>query len=87
AAVRRQRAHGRGVHSAADGGAALESEPGTTCPVCAWTGIVWRRDLGHEPWSGPVCTGCGIVVPQPVLTPVALARARRIRARNLTSAA
>ncbi|MCX5314078.1 MULTISPECIES: hypothetical protein [unclassified Streptomyces] len=67
--------------------AALESEPGTTCPVCAGTGIVWRQELSHEPWSGPVCTGCGIVVPQPVLTPGALARARRIRTRNLTSAA
>ncbi|MFF1834028.1 hypothetical protein ACFVXE_07450 [Streptomyces sp. NPDC058231] len=67
--------------------AALESEPGTACPVCTETGIVWRQDLDRAPWSGPVCTGCGIVVPRPVLTPGTLARARRIRPRDLASAA
>jgi len=36
-------------------------------------------ELAHEPSSGPVCTSCGIVVPRPVLTPAALAGARRGR--------
>lgn len=66
---------------------ALETEPGTGCPVCTQPRITWRHDLDSEPWSGPVCTGCGIVVPQPVLTPAALARARRTRAGDLASAA
>jgi hypothetical protein len=66
---------------------ALEAQPGTACPVCAETGIAWRQDLGCEPWSGPVCTGCGIVVPRPVLTSGALARARRSRPGDLASAA
>ncbi|MFE2016534.1 hypothetical protein ACFW9O_00590 [Streptomyces sp. NPDC059499] len=67
--------------------AALGAEPGVACPVCTATGIVWRQDLDREPWSGPVCTGCGIVVPRPVLTPGALARARGMRPRDLASAA
>ncbi|WNI25642.1 hypothetical protein [Streptomyces sp. ITFR-16] len=67
--------------------AALESEPGTRCPVCTGTRIVWRQDLDSEPWSGPVCTGCGIVVPQPVLTPATLARSRLPRAGALVSVA
>ncbi|MFJ7495308.1 hypothetical protein ACIQZB_29755 [Streptomyces sp. NPDC097727] len=67
--------------------AALESGPGTSCPVCAGAEIVWRPDLECEPWSGPVCTGCGIVVPQPVLTPRALAKARSAQRRDLASAA
>ncbi|WEH32677.1 hypothetical protein PZB75_04345 [Streptomyces sp. AM 4-1-1] len=67
--------------------AALETEPGTVCPVCERTGIVWRQDLGREPRSGPVCVECGIVVPQPVLTSRALARARVVRPRGLASAA
>ncbi|MCX3063823.1 hypothetical protein [Streptomyces beihaiensis] len=58
---------------------ALEREPGACCPVCADTRLVWQHDLAHEPPSGPVCTGCGIVVPRPVLTPAALAAARRAR--------
>lgn len=66
---------------------ALEGEPGAGCPVCARTRITWRHDLDSEPWSGPVCTGCGIVVPQPVLTPAALARARGNRAADLASVA
>ncbi|MFG2625843.1 hypothetical protein [Streptomyces sp. NPDC048473] len=67
--------------------AALESEPGASCPVCEGAEIAWRHDLECEPWSGPVCTGCGIVVPQPVLTPGALAKARSVRRRDLASAA
>lgn len=66
---------------------ALEAEPGTRCPVCAQPRIVWRQDLDCEPWSGPVCTGCGIVVPQPVLTPAALAKSRLPRAGALVSVA
>lgn len=66
---------------------ALEAEPGTACPVCAQNGIVWRPDLDTEPGAGPVCTGCGIVVPRPVLTDEALARAHRTRRRDLASAA
>ncbi|MEE1810512.1 hypothetical protein [Streptomyces sp. BE133] len=67
--------------------AALESKPGTSCPVCAGAEIAWRPDLECEPWSGPVCTGCGILVPQPVLTPGALAKARSARRQDLASAA
>ncbi|MFM9367888.1 hypothetical protein [Streptomyces sp. Da 82-17] len=59
--------------------AALEREPGDHCPVCASADIVWKYDLAHEPSAGPVCTGCGIVVPQPVLAPGSLARARQFR--------
>lgn len=59
--------------------AALEREPGTVCPVCTGERLIWKYDLAHEPSSGPVCTGCGIVVPRPVLTPEALAEARRGR--------
>lgn len=60
--------------------AALRAEPGAECPVCTGSHIVWKRGLGHEPWEGPVCTDCGIVVPCPVLTPAALAGSRRPRA-------
>ncbi|CAM5736326.1 hypothetical protein SMICM304S_08887 [Streptomyces microflavus] len=69
--------------------AALGSGPGSACPVCADTGIEWRqeRERGHEPWSGPVCTACGIAVPQPVLTDRTLARARLVRHRRLAAAA
>ncbi|GGV81898.1 hypothetical protein GCM10015535_22300 [Streptomyces gelaticus] len=66
---------------------ALESDPGTACPVCAGTGIHWRQDLRCAPWSGPVCTGCGIVVPQPVLTPRALAKARSAPRQDLATVA
>ncbi|MBA2950019.1 hypothetical protein [Streptomyces himalayensis] len=59
--------------------AALEREPGELCPVCSDSRLVWKSDLAHEPSSGPVCTGCGIVVPRPVLTSAALAEARRAR--------
>jgi hypothetical protein len=66
---------------------ALEAEPDTACPVCSDTHIVWRQDLEHEPWSGPVCTGCGIVVPQPVLTAEAVSAAKRAGRRELASVA
>ncbi|MGW7199765.1 hypothetical protein [Streptomyces chryseus] len=66
---------------------ALESGPGANCPVCADSGIVWKQGLAHEPWYGPVCTGCGILVPQPVLTSEALAEAKRVRRRELASVA
>ncbi|MFC9425136.1 hypothetical protein [Streptomyces sp. NPDC056987] len=65
----------------------LKSGPGATCPVCAERGFVWRPDLSGEPWSGPVCTGCGIVVPPPLLTSEALARAKRMRMKDLASVA
>lgn len=66
--------------------AALERAPGDACPVCADTGLVWRHGLAHEPSSGAVCTGCGIVVPAPVLTPDAVEQARARRVRPLVSA-
>lgn len=66
---------------------ALERGPGTACPVCTTTVIVWRQDLAHEPWTGPVCTGCGIVVPRPALTSEALAAAKRAAREALVSAA
>ncbi|QEU95421.1 hypothetical protein [Streptomyces kanamyceticus] len=65
---------------------ALERDPGAGCPVCADTFLVWRHGLAHEPSSGAVCTGCGIVVPAPVLTPDAVAQARARRLRPLVSA-
>ena len=55
------------------------------CPVCGGERLVWRWDLAHEPSSGPVCGGCGIVVPRPVLTEEAVREARRER-RLLLSA-
>ncbi|HCA84950.1 MAG TPA: hypothetical protein DEQ61_05315 [Streptomyces sp.] len=65
---------------------ALESEPGSSCPVCGSQRIEWRGGLDHQPDSGPVCTGCGIVVPEPVLTRQALAEARRSRRPDLVPA-
>ncbi|GAA1597243.1 hypothetical protein ACIQUV_22585 [Streptomyces globosus] len=79
--------------------AALESEPGTACPVCGERELHWPapvpnprrgrgagrgtacgrqsagRGSGGGPgpwegawaWDGPVCAGCGIVVPRPAL--------------------
>ncbi|WP_329319760.1 hypothetical protein [Streptomyces sp. NBC_01262] len=55
---------------------AIRSDPGTVCPVCADSRIHWRAGLAHLPAAGPVCSGCGIVVPEPVLTPQALLEAR-----------
>ncbi|MBW5485878.1 hypothetical protein [Streptomyces bambusae] len=62
---------------------ALESEPGTACPVCGEQELRWPAvpeqgrgpgrgagpGAGAEagPWDGPVCAGCGIVVPRPAL--------------------
>lgn len=66
---------------------ALETPPGAACPVCRGTGIVWRQDLGHEPWFGPVCTGCGIVLPRPVLTSEAVEAAKRAGRNELASVA
>ncbi|WP_405800441.1 hypothetical protein [Streptomyces sp. NBC_01506] len=67
--------------------AGLESAPGGVCPVCSRKGIVWRPDLSQAPWSGPVCEGCGIVVPRPVLTSEAMERAKVVRRREPASAA
>ncbi|GGZ85556.1 hypothetical protein [Streptomyces subrutilus] len=72
---------------------ALESEPGTGCPICGDEELKWpgaiplqgagpRAHPGHGAvhgagpgpwegawaWDGPVCAGCGIVVPRPALT-------------------
>jgi hypothetical protein len=67
--------------------AGLESGPGDRCPVCGTRhGIVWRPGLTREPWAGPVCRGCGIVVPQPILTAQALAHAKNTRGKALTAA-
>ena len=59
--------------------AAIESGPGTTCPVCTDHRLRWREGLNHYPRSGPVCTSCGIVVPLPVLNAEALDSARSPR--------
>ncbi|NJQ01364.1 hypothetical protein [Streptomyces zingiberis] len=56
---------------------ALESEPGSVCPVCRSPRLAWRGGLDHVPSSAPVCADCGIVVPEPVLTEGALATAHR----------
>ncbi|MER5887584.1 hypothetical protein ABT160_27535 [Streptomyces sp. NPDC001941] len=56
---------------------ALETDPGESCPVCADPSIVWQPELRHEPWFGPVCTHCGVVVPQSLLTSRALNEAKR----------
>ncbi|MEJ8634006.1 hypothetical protein [Streptomyces sp. MS2.AVA.5] len=66
---------------------ALEDGPRAACPVCEETHIVWRQDLANEPWFGPVCAGCGIVVPQPVLTSDAVAAAKRAGRQELASVA
>ncbi len=52
---------------------ALESAPGTACPVCGDTELHWPEVAPVGPWAGalawdgPVCAGCGIVVPRPAL--------------------
>jgi hypothetical protein len=69
---------------------ALRADPGAACPVCGAATAVWTQDLAHEPWSGPVCTRCGILVPQPVLTPEAIARSkgrRGVQRKELASVA
>ncbi|MDX3096914.1 hypothetical protein PV417_20560 [Streptomyces sp. ME19-03-3] len=55
--------------------AAIDAEPGTACPVCGGERLR-RSGLDHRPGAGPVCGGCGIVVPVPVLCEAALAGAR-----------
>ncbi|OAR27558.1 hypothetical protein A8W25_04815 [Streptomyces sp. ERV7] len=67
--------------------AALRTVPGAGCPVCEEQRLVWQRDLAHDPWCGPVCAACGILVPQPVLTAEALVRAKLVRRRELASVA
>ncbi|MEU9981460.1 hypothetical protein [Streptomyces sp. NPDC050856] len=66
---------------------ALESVPGDDCPVCAGDAVVWRSDLSREPWFGPVCMDCGVLVPQPVLSAEALDAAKRASHRELASVA
>ncbi|WP_415948831.1 hypothetical protein [Streptomyces sp. KLOTTS4A1] len=66
---------------------ALEREPGEVCPVCASADIAWEQALTHEPFTGPLCLRCGIVVPRPVLSARALQRIRARGARPLLSAA
>lgn len=78
---------------------ALESEPGTGCPVCGARELHWpvtvtaAAGAPRTPadtagggaggpggasagaawaWDGPVCAGCGIVVPRPALADTAL---------------
>ncbi|MEV8535057.1 hypothetical protein [Streptomyces sp. NPDC051211] len=64
---------------------ALESEPGTACPVCGEQELRWGPPAtaataataalasmeNRGPWDGPVCAGCGIVVPRPALADTA----------------
>src|SRR5690606_22511666 len=64
--------------------AARERDAGRACAACRGERLMWRQELDREPSPGPVCTGCGILVPRPVLPPGALADARR--ARMLVSA-
>ncbi|NDZ79741.1 hypothetical protein G3I19_14725 [Streptomyces sp. SID10853] len=66
---------------------ALRADPASACPVCTEKTITWTSRGGREPWSGPVCSRCGILVPQPVLTAGALARARGAHHSPLASAA
>lgn len=60
---------------------ALESAPGRACPVCGSPDLAWGLPLGRRPWSGPVCGGCGIAVPRPVLAPEALPTATMLSKR------
>jgi hypothetical protein len=59
--------------------AALASTPGDGCPVCEGTRLVWHDNLHHAPDAGPVCTGCGILVPPPVLSGRALVASKAAR--------
>lgn len=67
--------------------AALKRGPGEGCPVCAGQRIEWRAELRDEPWFGPVCAECGVLIPRAVLTPRALARTRDEGAPRLASVA
>lgn len=60
---------------------ALESDPGPHCPVCHCPDLFWRRSPDCCPWSGPVCAGCGIVVPRPTLAPGVLQDATMLSKR------
>lgn len=55
---------------------ALDSPPGECCPVCGSTRLVWHDDLRHAPGAGPVCSGCGVLLPPPVLSGRAVAAAK-----------
>ncbi|MFE5853695.1 hypothetical protein ACFQ61_10840 [Streptomyces sp. NPDC056500] len=66
---------------------ALGRKPGESCPACGAREIEWRNNLAHEPWSGPVCLGCGIVVPRPVLSSDAVAAAKAVGRVTLASVA
>ncbi|MDT3397505.1 hypothetical protein RKE29_12730 [Streptomyces sp. B1866] len=59
---------------------ALEEGPGTACPVCADSRLVWRGGAHRRPAAGPVCLGCGVAVPTALLTPEAREAARRAAA-------
>ncbi|MFD0370915.1 MULTISPECIES: hypothetical protein [unclassified Streptomyces] len=66
---------------------ALRNGPGEHCPVCAGPRIEWRSELRDEPWFGPVCEDCGVLIPRGVLTPRALARTRGDVTSRLASVA
>ncbi|MEU6975799.1 MULTISPECIES: hypothetical protein [unclassified Streptomyces] len=67
--------------------AALKRGPGDHCPVCAGPHIEWRAELRDEPWFGPVCEDCGVLIPRAVLTSRALARTRGDALPRLASVA
>lgn len=67
--------------------AALRQGPGEGCPVCAGSQVEWRAGLSEEPWFGPVCADCGVLIPRAALTPLAWARSRDAAAPRLASVA
>ncbi|WP_370411340.1 hypothetical protein [Streptomyces fradiae] len=67
--------------------AALRRGPGELCPVCAGPHIEWRGGPADEPWFGPACGDCGVLIPRAVLTPRALARTRGVVPARLASVA
>ncbi|MET8508405.1 hypothetical protein ABZV60_27760 [Streptomyces sp. NPDC004787] len=67
--------------------AALRRDPGEHCPVCAGPRIEWRDGPADEPWIGPACEDCGVLIPRAVLTPRALARTRGTGTARLASVA
>ncbi len=58
---------------------ALDSPADDHCPVCSSSRLVWHDHLRHAPDAGPVCTGCGILVPPPVLTDRAIVASKAAR--------